>query len=260
MDLSTIRESGLLELYVLGECTETERRTVEEALEQFPELKDDLYEIGSALEVYARIHEIPPRAGGKETLLNRAGERGADAKGPVKPAALAPRPRAPWGFVAALGGLAVFAALYFITRQEIVRIQDEYNYYQAQCDSLQQVADQQYAELNQLQDPNNRVLSIQSTGTFANTDLILIYNEVTQQNFVQIRAIPQITDQQSFQLWSLKPGQAPIPLTVFQGDEGLFIPVDFEDNTQTYAITIEPRGGSQAPTLANLIGTVAVPT
>jgi anti-sigma-K factor RskA len=34
--------------------------------------------------------------------------------------------------------------------------------------------------------------------------------------------------------------------------------VDFIDKTATYAITIEPKGGSKSPTLENLIGTMGV--
>ena len=74
----------------------------------------------------------------------------------------------------------------------------------------------------------------------------------------QCRSLPAIASNESYQLWSMKPDQAPIPLTVFQGDEGVFIPVDYEENTGTYAITVESFGGVESPTLENLVATVGV--
>ena len=48
-----------------------------------------------------------------------------------------------------------------------------------------------------------------------------------------------------------------MPLNVF-ADKNTIIPVDFIDQTATYAITIEPKGGSQSPSLDKLIGTMGV--
>jgi hypothetical protein len=53
----------------------------------------------------------------------------------------------------------------------------------------------------------------------------------------------------------LKGDLAPIPLDVFESQEGVFIEVKFEENTNVYAITVEPRGGGTVPTLDNLVGT-----
>ncbi|MBK8625039.1 MAG: anti-sigma factor [Saprospiraceae bacterium] len=66
-----------------------------------------------------------------------------------------------------------------------------------------------------------------------------------------------IKSNQAFQLWSLKDGVDPMPLNVF-ADKNTIIPVDFIDQTATYAITIEPKGGSKSPSLDKLIGTMGV--
>ncbi|MBP6447197.1 MAG: anti-sigma factor [Saprospiraceae bacterium] len=74
---------------------------------------------------------------------------------------------------------------------------------------------------------------------------------------MQLVNLPNITKDQVFQLWALKDGANPMPLDIF-ADTNKLIPVAFIDNNTTYAITIEPKGGSQTPSLDKLIGTLSV--
>jgi hypothetical protein len=45
---------------------------------------------------------------------------------------------------------------------------------------------------------------------------------------------------------------------LFEAPAGGLVEVQFVEGTEVYAITIEPDGGVDAPTMENLIGTVAV--
>jgi len=60
MNLTEIRESGLLELYIYGSLENEELVLVVEALAKYPELKQDLEEIESALLQHAEIHAVQP--------------------------------------------------------------------------------------------------------------------------------------------------------------------------------------------------------
>ena len=104
----------------------------------------------------------------------------------------------------------------------------------------------------------NRILNMTPTSGYPETQLLFHINTVDRQNFIQVQNLPGIAANQAFQLWSLKPGVDPIPLTVFKQGDDFIIPVDFEEGTGTYAITIEAEGGAQVPTLERLIGTVTV--
>ncbi len=74
---------------------------------------------------------------------------------------------------------------------------------------------------------------------------------------MQLISLPNITKDQVFQLWALRDGVDPMPLDIF-ADKNKIIPVNYIDNTTTYAITIEPKGGSKSPSLDRLIGTMGV--
>lgn len=256
MGIAEIRESGLLELYAIGGATKEEIDIVEQALLEHPKLKEDLYEIGGAMEVYARAHQVTPSPGLKERVLNQVSSSKPLANNSSRSSSGIPN----WITYVAGGLVGLLFLLFFSTNSKYRNLKEENDRIRIECDSVRQASLLQFTMMEQLQNPNNDVLAFSASERFNQTELFLIYNQTSKQNFIQVKNIPLINAQESYQLWSLKPGQDPIPLTVFQGDEGLFIPVDFEDDTATYAITIERNGGAQSPNLDNLIGTVNVPT
>ncbi len=64
MDLMEIKNSGILELYVIGDLSEKERLEVEEAAANYPEILEEITEIEMALESYAfaNASEVDPTA------------------------------------------------------------------------------------------------------------------------------------------------------------------------------------------------------
>lgn len=60
MSIDEIRESGILEMYVIGAATENECDWVEQAMADHPELKQELYEIELSLESYAKMYAVQP--------------------------------------------------------------------------------------------------------------------------------------------------------------------------------------------------------
>ena len=59
-DLKAYIETGVLELYVLGNLTESEKLSVEAMLVKYPELNNEVSEIEAALESYATAQAIQP--------------------------------------------------------------------------------------------------------------------------------------------------------------------------------------------------------
>ena len=69
MSIDQLRESGTLELYVIGDLSESEIIAVESAIEAHPELKQDIHEIELSLEQYALANAVPPKATLKPMVL-----------------------------------------------------------------------------------------------------------------------------------------------------------------------------------------------
>ena len=254
MDIKEFRESGLLELYLIGACNDAEKAEVEKALDQYPELQKDIAEISKSLEKYGAIQGHQPSAGLKEKILDAASSSSQQTVNNLN------RPWSSSGLLTTLLGLAtvILGSLVIYLNSQLSNSQAQIKELELECDSIQQNMQLQYAWMNDIQDSNSEWIELTATDKYSETDIVLVHNDALKKNYLQLKNLPPINANQSYQLWSLKPDIAPIPLTVFQGDEGVFVPVDFEDGTQTYAITIEPFGGLDSPTLSNLLGTMSI--
>jgi len=267
-----IRESGLLEYYVLGLLSEEEMLQVDRHLVDYPELKFDFLEIQKAVQAYAKAQGVVPKRNFEDDILRDIAENGAkDVVNPRSVNNQSPKANSSAqskdnsggmsgkiGFLmlAAFGLLAAWWG--WNNSNQYKSAQKELSALQSECDSLGIVQNRQIEQYELLISEGNQSLKIAPTDNYQETDLLFHFNPVQKQNFIQISNMPSIAANQAFQLWSLKDGVDPIPLTVFKNGNDLLIPVDFEEGTGTYAITIEDEAGALSPTLTRLIGTITV--
>lgn len=70
MSIDQIKHSGLLELYVIGDLSESEALLVEDAMAQDDAIKQEIAEIEKAMEALAFINAVPVSSTGKPMLLS----------------------------------------------------------------------------------------------------------------------------------------------------------------------------------------------
>ena len=238
----------------MDQLSPAEKAEVEGYLTSYPELRADLREIERSLEIFAGSAAIKSPAGIKEKILDAIKHEtkgGRDQKD---------RPNGVWPALAAVFGLGVLLLGYLFNQQIEAKkhLADELAIVRDTCQTRTAELTRQLELLRQLTEPNNKILPFQATPGFASTDLYIHTNNATKRNFIQVRNLPDIADNQSFQLWSIKANQPPAPLNVFSEPANGLLEVTYVDGTEVYAITIEPKGGRTTPTLENLIGTVSV--
>jgi anti-sigma-K factor RskA len=254
MSLNEIKNSGLLELYVMGQLDGTQEQTVRQWLDEYPELINELREIEAALQQYATIHAIAPSAHIKAQLMDQikttpisGGETGIqNSKGVNFLAAI---------MIAVAG---VLIAAYVFKNSQYKALLHAHDAQIAMCDSLMQAHEIRLAMLDQIKDPGTRILPIAATEKYPETNIYFFSNDTQKKNVIQVQHLPQLAENESFQLWSLKGESPPIPLDVFDGSQEALIEVAFVENSNAYAITIEPKGGSQSPNLDKLIGVFSI--
>ncbi len=257
-----IINSGLLELYVLGQLEGEELQTVESAIESDATVRSELREIEEAMGKFAAIHALPA----DQSILNRALEQINQLD---KPSTETPKPsdsdsqasvKSMWSWLGPVSAIAAGLAMIiaYIQFDKVNVLTDEIDAIIADCEETKNQLNNQETLYAALSDENNRPVLIEPTPKYPDTRLIIHHNEVNGENYLQISNLPTLSDGLAFQLWSLKGTDAPIPLTVFSEDGQVVIPIDYVANTDAYAITIEPAGGSQAPNLDELIGVFAM--
>jgi len=253
-----IREFSLLELLVLGELSKSEQLEVETAMATYPELKEEFKEIEYSLEVYAQAHSIAP----PEYLLGNILDEIKQGKAP--PASTQSKPAGKSNILKniILGllslGLLTSIIWLFQSRSSINELNSEIEKEKQLCDSLQIQSNKIIDQYRSIVSDNNNRIEVQPTDNYPETKLIFNTNSAEERNFIQVDQLPPIAENQSFQLWSLRADLDPMPLNVFDESYGDIFEVQFVEGTTAYAITIEKKGGSQAPTLDNLIGVFAI--
>ncbi len=257
MGIEDIRASGILELYVLDQLSPAEKAEAERYLEMYPELLRDVREIELSLEVLAMSTARAAPAGLKEKLLSeirsQAGQTDSSSRTKKER-------NQNWKYLAFLLAMSTLLLGYFFWKKDraLDRIQEEIALLRDTCTQTQEQLTEQLRILQQLTYPENQILHFTAMPSFAQTDLYFHHNATSKRNFIQVRQLPPKSEEQQYQLWALKPAQAPVPLDVFDAPLTGIIEVEYVEETPTYAITIEPRGGRETPTLENLIGTVGI--
>jgi len=69
-DVKTYIETGILELYVLGDVSPAERLQVEEMIVKYPAIKAEVAEIEKAMEAYAFANAVAPSENQRDKVLN----------------------------------------------------------------------------------------------------------------------------------------------------------------------------------------------
>lgn len=257
MRKNEIIESGLLELFVAGALDNKDRQLVLKALNEFPELKYELVEIEHAFKYVAHANAVTPSAGLRSKVLSQIPKTNVPdavtSTPKVKPAGSGFL----WPFILTAVSLIGLFFYYMNKNNSYNTLLQEREQEKIICDSIETENSRQSDLLSALTSRNIQILEVDPTDKYPNTSLYMYNDQSTKKNFIQIKNLPSLAANQSYQLWSLKDGSDPIPLDVFEGSQDLF-EVEFIDDTKNYAITIEQKGGSKVPTLDNLIGIIPV--
>lgn len=252
MSVETFLQSGLLETYVLGQCSPEEWATVEKMLARHESVRDERDRIEAALFQYANTFAVTPPEWMRGRIMDNINQ---DVPKLQQGNRLVKR------VMPLLIGLAALALVMF------------WNYRQQQA--LQQQIDQQSVELRActdreselqqanvqmafLTDPNTRAVPVKWLDP-ANTSgkVMAYYNPVLQQTFIKTDALPALAANEDYQFWIVVKGKesTPIPMSVF-GNSDALIKMGYEPDAVNFAVSIEPKGGSPngIPTKVVMLG------
>jgi hypothetical protein len=162
MDLQSFIQSGLLESYLLGQCTRGERALVEQMLAEHPEaVRAEMSAIEQALEGYVRSQAIAPPPGLKNQIMDAIEREGATAA-PRSPSWLLPLS------LLAVAALLAAAAWLFFQKNKMADENAALGKQVADIELRLQNCDQSNQDLRDiiqvLRDPGTRPIKIGSGG------------------------------------------------------------------------------------------------
>ncbi len=239
---------------MLGKLSPEEEAEVARHAEAHPEIARELSAIEEALQEYALLHGKTPPPGVLSAVLQRIQAEqqpplSAPGKRPLRLLAYAVGIL----LVAALTGLAIFYQRSEEQQSTITNLQQELDSIQAQCDTIQQSNQQLRNELGFLQRPGTQPIAMNGTELSPNSRAKVYYNTEEQSARLGSIQLPAPPSDKQYQLWAIVEGN-PVSMGVFdiQADTAGLKDVPYVENAQAFAVTLEDRGGSPAPTLEQM--------
>tara|TARA_R110002049_G_scaffold273961_2_gene451891 strand:- start:1794 stop:2588 length:795 start_codon:yes stop_codon:yes gene_type:complete len=261
MDIKAYIESGILELYVAGQLSETENQEIHSLLQQYPELLQEVLDIESA--VVKLTAAVSPGAKGFDTIKNQLNAND------TKVVELQPR-QTHWMSYAGWAASIVLAAGLFWTfnqktelEQQIQTAEIENQYLETQIEDARTDLAATKNLLNVIRDKDIIAVPLGGQGDYAASFAKVYWNKADNTIYLDGEGLPNAPEGKVWQVWSLTLN----PLTPtslgtiedFNTDANKIFTIANANESQAFGITLEPEGGSESPTMEQLytLGVVA---
>jgi anti-sigma-K factor RskA len=268
-DVKAYIESGILELYVLGDISAEEKLQVEDMAAKYPAVKAEITEIEKSIELYAEAHAIEPSEHLRDRVLNSLIVNLGDDNNFSKAVthddddniAVLPVTRInsfyKYAFAACLTLLLV--SIYGLVNL-YSKLQDSNTQLTALQLDKQRFANQvnqMDSQLDMYRDTTYKVLRLKGMPKAPTAAMILAWNAVSKKVMVDMQSIklPKHDTQHQYQLWALVKGK-PVDMGVFNApaaDTAGVKEMKSIASADGFAVTLEPMGGSVNPTMDQLV-------
>jgi anti-sigma-K factor RskA len=269
-DIKAYIESGILELYVMGDLTPDERRQVEAMASAHPVVKAELAEIERSMEAYALENAIEPNEALRSRILNSlvtnlgddrifdkqpADNAGADnviainAKKPVN--------GYKYAFAACLALLIASVAVLANVYNKLQDANTQLIAANAQNQHIASTVKYMDNELGIYRNPAYKVIKLNGMPKHATASMLVAYNATKKQVMIDMAGmqLPANDQAHQYQLWAIV-DKKPVSLGVFDkntADSANMKEMQSVTAPQAFAVTLEPRGGSVNPTMDQMM-------
>jgi anti-sigma-K factor RskA len=251
--------SGIIESYVLGMATESERREFESLCAQHPEIAEarNSFELALEARLLADAKQAPSQIKNQVEERIAALSTGA-SQAEVEQEETPVRSMGIWKWMAAASVILLAGAVYWA-----VSSNNKYKNLQAENQALQTQVKESTAQLETLkqeasllQKPGVKMAALKGTAHAPEALATIFWDttSVSKDVYLLINNLPQPASDKQYQLWALLNGR-PIDLGVFDMNirqQHLLVKMQNVQSAQAFAITLEPKGGSTGPTMDSM--------
>lgn len=257
IDKNNILDSGILERYLTGDLSQAQMKDVDELILQNPEIKERFSQLEADFEQLAMENAVSPPSSLKSKLLGQFED--ASKKERVAPINSG-RNMKPYLAIAAslvlffgLSSLWLFNKLDTIQKElkTVIVQKEELN------NSLKEMVtnyDEMATWYTAINDPNTTPWILKGNELSPKASAICYLNSKNKTAFINTLGLPQLSADKDYQLWADVDGVM-INMGVIEKNTE-FLAMTYIENAASLNITIEPIGGSDHPTVSNLISNV----
>ncbi|MFI5171453.1 MAG: anti-sigma factor domain-containing protein [Chitinophagales bacterium] len=255
-------ESGILELYVAGALSESEKKEVEAMASNHVEIKKELESIEEAFEGYAFAHAIDPPKQVLNNILSVIRDKEVDETPAAKTIQMKPstaRNSNLMRYLAYAASILLFISLatnvyyynsYTGVKEDLAKLTEENTFLTDQTNVIR--ADYQHlkSDLGIMKNPDMIAVTMRGTAVSPNSSSVVYWDKASGNLYVSVNNLPVPPTGKQYQLWALKDNK-PIDAGVFDMSDQLQLMKNI-GAADAFAVTLEPTGGSISPTMDQL--------
>jgi anti-sigma-K factor RskA len=267
-DIKAYIETGILELYVLGQLSAQEEKEVQEMAANHPEVREEISAIEIAMEKYALYQAVNPSQDFAPKIIDKLG-----LTDPAPSAKVVPLQSASYDSKIRTLRFALVAciALLVVSVIALLSAHNKLDSAEEQIASLTSQNSKFAATVGYMEETNRdlqkiaditgnpawAVVNLAGTPKSPSSQLRVFWNKSTKDVLLDKKkmALPANDADHQYQLWALVNGK-PVDLGVFDSKDGArAILQNMKDipAAQAFAVTLEKRGGSVNPTMDQLV-------
>jgi len=255
IDKTYILENGLLEQYALGDLDTDTQKEVEIALQKHHELREELEVIELQLEKLSLENAIEPPKAVKKNLLKNITKKQAE------PITLKTNNRFKFysGIAASIALFLLVGSIYLFSKlnntgEELKVVETEKENLIKSIDSLNLKLENTSTRLALLNSPDTQKYVLKGNALLPNATLVSYVNTLEQTVLVNTEQLPKLDDEHDYQMWADVDGEM-INMGIIDVEQDM-LAMTFIENAESLNVTIEPKGGSDHPTVSKLITNV----
>ncbi len=238
-----IIEQGYLEAYLTDDLSEEQRREVEASFGE-KEIQTAFLDIQKKLEFLAFEGAL---SASDQVKLNVLGQIMSVKK--KRPSFLVAA-----SVTVAIGSMLVAYVFYSQYKEVHNQLAGLLNQNEELADNVQQVnqkMDRMKNDLTVLINPAFSRVIMNSTQDGIVQQAVIYFNPSERQVYLNTSTLPELSEDQQYQLWALIDGQ-PVDAGTFDVLKDQFQQMKQFERVDAFAVTIEPKGGSEGPTLEKM--------
>jgi anti-sigma-K factor RskA len=271
-ELRAYIESGILELYVLGDVSPDEKRQVEEMASKHPEVKAELDAIEASLESYAAAQAIEQSEKQRDRVLNSMLINFGDDR------AFAPKTHREqleekivsmhpakqinvykYAFAACFVLLLISVAALFSIYNRLKQSNEVITSLQFDKQQFSNRVNLMDHQLDIFRDSTFKFIRLKGTPKTPASAMTVAWSPVKQKVMIDMAGLklPENDKTHQYQLWAIVGGK-PVDLGVFDANTTSVDTTGMKEmkpvtTPQAFAVTLEPRGGSVNPTMDEMV-------
>lgn len=256
MSNKDIIESGILESYALGMCSESKKIEVEKLCAENPVLEAELSAIQEALNGYAQLHQIQPKPSVKNAIFAQINGQVED-KTEAQKIALPPK-KFNFAIAASLAlfGMSLLANiiiyLKYQSATEQIAVLNSKNALMADNFANNQVKlEQVSSKLAVMSHEKTAKVILKGVEKYPESMVMIYWNKETKEVYAEVKNLPKTENGLQYQLWAIVDGK-PVSAGVISKNnaDSAFQKMNNFESAQAFAVTLEKEGGSTFPTLS----------